>query len=180
MQWTLDPNHSGVEFSIRHMGIATVRGRFKRFTASVETDDRGTLRALAARIEAASIDTGVEQRDAHLRSPDFFDVARFPTLEFRSTAIEPRGTGSYGVSGTLTMHGQTHPVTFDVEAPAPITDPWGNQRIAGSANGSLKRTTWGLAWNQALEFGGWLVGEDVRFTIELQAVAGAASPAAAA
>lgn len=179
MQWTMDPNHSGIEFSVRHMGIATVRGRFGQFDVTVDTDEQGTLRALQARIEAATIDTGVNQRDAHLRSPDFLDVARFPTIEFQSHSIEPHGSGAYVVHGTLSMRGQSHPVAFTVETAAPIKDPWGNKRIAGSASGSLKRTIWGLNWNQALELGGWLVGEEVRFTIELQAVSSAPSAAAA-
>jgi polyisoprenoid-binding protein YceI len=179
MQWTMDSNHSGIEFSVRHMGIATVRGRFGQFDVKLDTDEHGTLRALQASIDAATIDTGVDQRDAHLRSPDFLDVARFPTIEFRSHAIEAQKSGAYAVHGTLDMRGQSHPVTFNVLTAAPIKDPWGNRRIAGSASGSLKRTTWGLNWNQSLELGGWLVGDDVRFTIELQAVSSAPSAAAA-
>lgn len=179
MQWTMDAHHSGIEFSVRHMGIATVRGRFGQFDVTMNIDEQGSLLALQARIDAATIDTGVDQRDAHLRSPDFLDVARFPTIEFQSQTIEQHGSGTYAVHGILEMRGQSHPVTFNVETAAPIKDPWGNRRIAGSASGSLKRTTWGLNWNQALELGGWLVGEEVRFAIEVQAVSSAPSAAAA-
>jgi polyisoprenoid-binding protein YceI len=171
MTWAIDPSHSSVEFAVRHLGLATVRGRFKRLSGSVELDEEGRLQRIAATIDASSIDTGVEQRDAHLRSPDFLDAARYPTIEFRSTAVQPRGDGTYHLTGELTMRGQTHPVGFDVEAAAPITDPWGNQRAAAAATGKLDRTQWGLTWNQALELGGWLVGEEVRFTLDVSAVA---------
>lgn len=177
MTWTLDPTHSSVEFSVRHLGIATVRGRFKQLAATVELDDDGRLHGIAARIEAASIDTGVDQRDTHLRSPDFFDVERHPTIEFRSTAVEPRGNGTARVTGELTMRGQTHPVRFEIESTAPITDPWGNRRAAATATGKLSRKEWGLTWNQVLEFGGVAVADEVRFTLEVEAVA--AQPMAA-
>ena len=178
MTWAIDPTHSSVEFSVRHLGIATVRGRFKQFTGSVDVAEDGQLQHIEVSIDAPSIDTGVDQRDAHLRSPDFFDVANYPTITFHSTAVRPRGDGTFQVSGELTMHGQTHPVTFAVESAAPIKDPWGNQRAAASATGKLDRKQWGLNWNQALELGGWVVGEEVRFTLDVQAVAAAPRVAA--
>jgi len=169
--WAIDPTHSSIEFSVRHLGISTTRGRFRQFSGNVEVDEDGRLRHIEASIDAASIDTGVEQRDAHLRSPDFFDTANHPTITFRSTAVGPRPDGTLQVAGELTLRGQTHPVTFDMESAAPVTDPWGNRRAAASATGTLDRTQWGLTWNQALELGGWLVGEKVRFALEVEAVA---------
>lgn len=171
MQWSIDSSHSSIEFAVRHMGIATVRGRFRKFDGAVELDEDHRLRGVQVSIDAASIDTGVEQRDNHLRSPDFFDVARYPTIQFRSTGIERRSGGGYRLTGDLTMHGQTRPVTFDVEASEPVKDPWGNQRVAAEATGKLNRKDWGLTWNQVLEFGALMVGEDVKFTLEIEAVA---------
>lgn len=171
MHWNIDTTHSSVDFGVKHLGISTVRGRFREFTGSVELDEDGVLRGVAATIAAQSIDTGVEQRDNHLRSPDFFDAARFPTIEFRSTRIEALPQGRYRVTGDLTMRGQAHPVTFDVEAAQPVTDPWGNRRAAATVSGTLNRKTWGLTWNQVLEFGALAVGEEVKFTIDVEAVA---------
>lgn len=177
MKWAIDPTHSSIEFRVRHLGIAWVRGRFKSFEGNVELDEDGRPQSIEATIDATSIDTGVEDRDAHLRSPDFFDVENHPTLEFRSTAIEPRGEGEYEMTGQLTMLGKTHPVRLELEAAPPITDPWGAERVAGSAGGKLDRKEWGLEWNQALEAGGWLVGNEVKFHLEVEAVAGAPVPA---
>lgn len=171
MQWNIDTTHSSVEFGVKHLGISTVRGRFREFTGAVDLDEDGVLRGVEATITAQSIDTGVEQRDQHLRSPDFFDAARFPTLEFRSTRIEPQGQGRYRVTGDLTMRGQTHPVTLEVEAADPVKDPWGNRRSAATASGRLNRKDWGLTWNQVLEFGGLAVAEEVRLTLDVEAVA---------
>ena len=170
MTWAIDPSHSSIEFSVRHLGIATVRGRFKQFTGSVELDGRGYAQAIRTSLDAASIDTGVEQRDAHLRSPDFLDAERHPTLTFESTAIRPGQDGTLHVTGDLTIRGQTQPVAFTVEPSAPIRDPWGNQRAAASATGTLNRKHWGLTWNQILELGGVAVADEVRFTLDVQIV----------
>ena len=177
MQWTIDPAHSSIEFSVRHLGIATVRGRFTKFTGGAELDVRGRLQTIAATIDAASIDTGVAPRDTHLRSADFFDVARFPTITFRSTAIAPRADGTLDLTGDLTMRGETKPVRFALEASAPIRDPWGNPRAAASATGTLSRKAWGLTWNQVLELGGVAVADEIRFTLDIQAVAAQAAAA---
>jgi polyisoprenoid-binding protein YceI len=169
--WNIDPTHSSIEFRVRHMGIATVRGRFREFSGAIEVDDVGRLRHIAATIDAGSIDTGVDPRDTHLRSPDFFDAERFPTIEFHSTAIEPGNDGALRVVGDLSMHGVTHQVMFVTEAEPPITDPWGNRRGAASANGTLSRKDWGLTWNQTLEIGGVVVADEIRFTLEVEVVA---------
>lgn len=171
MRWNLDPAHSSVEFSVRHMGFATVRGRFKDFTVEVESDERNRLGHLTARIDAASIDTGEPQRDQHLRSDDFLAAERFPELRFDGTRFDETGANRYRVTGDLTIRGTAKPVTFDVVVQEPINDPFGNVRVAAEATGRLNRKDWGLNWNQVREAGALLVGEDVRFTIDLQAVA---------
>ena len=171
MQWNLDTGHSSIEFAVRHMGISTVRGRFTRFDATPELNEAGILTGVSATIDVASIDSGVQQRDDHLRSADFFDAAEHPAMEFRSTTVERRDGRTYRVIGDLTMKGVTHPVTLDVEVSEPVKDPWGNTRVAAEASGRLDRTKWGLKWNQVLEVGSLLVSEEVRFTIAVQAVA---------
>lgn len=171
MRWTLDPAHSSIDFAVRHMGFATVRGRFDAFEADIESDDEGRLRHLEARIRADSIDSGESERDAHLRSPDFLDVERFPELRFAATAIEPNGAWRYRVTGDLTIRGESRPVTFELVVQPPIHDPFGNVRAAAEASGTLNRKDWGLAWNRVLEAGALLVGEEVRFTLDVQAVA---------
>lgn len=171
MHWTIDPSHSRIEFSVKHMAIATVRGHFRNFTFDAETNARGELLSLAASIDATSIDTNAEQRDAHLRSPDFLDAANHPTLEFRSTRITRSGASDYDVEGTLTIRGLPRPVQLQVVQSDAVRDPWGNQRVAAEVTGKLSRKEWGLTWNQALEFGGVLVGDEVKFSIDVQAVA---------
>lgn len=177
MSWNLDPTHSAIEFSVKHLGIATVKGRFRAFTASVTAGPDGKLSKIDATIDANSIDTGVEQRDGHLRSPDFFDVATYPEIRFTSTGIKAGGSGESMITGDLTLHGVTKPVSFTLEQSGITRDPWGNQRIAGTATGKLNRKDWGLTWNQTLELGGVLVSEEVKFTLEIQVVA--AQPVAA-
>lgn len=171
MQWSIDPAHSSIEFAVRHMAIATVRGRFANFSATIESDEEGVLTRLDATIQAESIETGVEQRDAHLRSADFLDAETYPELTFTSTTIDQVGTGNFKVTGDLTIRGTARPATFDVEVSEQVIDPWGSQRRAAEATGSVNRTAWGLNWNQALELGGVLVGEEVRFTITVEATA---------
>lgn len=177
MQWNLDPTHTTIEFSVKHLGIATVRGRFRTFQAAAQTAADGTLTKIEATIDAASIDTGVEQRDGHLRSPDFFDVAKYPEIRFVSTGIKPNGPNESVITGNLTLHGVTNPVTFTLERSGVTKDPWGNRRVAATATGKLQRKDWGLTWNQTLELGGVLVSDEVKFTLEVQVVA--AEPVAA-
>jgi polyisoprenoid-binding protein YceI len=169
MQWTLDTTHSAAEFAVKHLMISTVKGHFKTFTGKGETDPDGTLTSAELTIDAASISTNVEARDNHLRSADFFDVARFPTITFKSTRIEQEGT-DITITGNLTMHGETKPVTLKGELTAVVTDPWGNPRTALAVAARINRKDWGLKWNQALEAGGWTVGEDVKLSVEFEAV----------
>lgn len=176
MIWNLDASHTNVDFSVKHMGISTVRGAFKVMSATGETNDAGLPTSLSMEIDAASIDTNSEQRDGHLKSPDFFDVANHPKLTFTATKIS--GTpAELTIVGDLTIRGVTKSVTLTGELSTPTKDPWGLQRTALNVAGKIKRSDWGLTWNQALELGGVLVSDEVKLTIEAQAVA--AVPAAA-
>jgi polyisoprenoid-binding protein YceI len=171
MRWQIDPSHTSVDFAVRHLGISTVRGVFNDLSGTLEATDEGVLTSVEVTIDAASIHTRDQKRDDHLRSPDFLDAARYATLTFRSTSVTAQGTGKYLVKGDLTVRGQTRPMSFDVEVSAPITDPWGNVRAAATAEGKLNRRDWGLTWNQTLEFGALVVGDEVRFRLEVEAVA---------
>lgn len=179
MQWNLDTTHSEVGFGVKHLMISTVKGRFKNVTGTGETNPDGTIKSVAMTIDAASIDTNVGQRDDHLRSPDFFDVAQFPQLTFASTAVEQKGA-DVTITGLLTMKGVSRPVTLTGEFTAPTKDPWGNPRVALEVAGKLNRKEWGLGWNQALEAGGVVVGEEVKLSIAAEATAAAAAVPAAA
>lgn len=179
MQWKIDPSHTSIEFAVRHMAISTVRGRFKKVSGSIEIEGDDILKSIAATIEAGSIDTAEPQRDTHLRSLDFLDAGNYPHLVFRSTAVEALGDGRYLVDGILTIRDLARPVRFEVEATTPIIDPWGNRRVGATASAKLNRKDWGLVWNQVLEFGALLVGEEVRFTLDVQAVAPGVEQAAA-
>jgi polyisoprenoid-binding protein YceI len=171
MKWNIDLSHSTAEFSVRHMMITNVKGRFGKFEGTVEYDPaRPELSSFEATIEAASIDTRDEKRDAHLRSPDFFDVEKFPTLTFKSREVKKTEDG-FTAAGDLTMHGITKPITLEIEGPtAPHADPWGNTRIGATAHAKINRKDWGLNWNAALEAGGVLVGETVKITLEVSLV----------
>ena len=162
MNWNLDPAHSYVEFSVRHLGISTVKGRFRTFGGTATTDATGNLVEISADVDPASIDTGTEQRDVHLRSADFFDVQAHPKMRFTSTSVTPLGDGRYRADGTLSMHGTEKPVSLEVELGQPVKDPFGNTKLAASASGRIKRSDWGLTWNQALEAGGFLVSDEVK------------------
>lgn len=179
LQWSIDPAHTTVEFAVRHMGISTVKGRFKAVSGTVQSTEDGRLVALEATLDAASIDTGEPQRDTHLRSVDFLDADNHPKITFRSTRVEPLGANRYSVEGELTMRGVTRPVRFEVETTDPVTDPWGMRRAAATATGKLNRKDWGLTWNQLLDFGALLVGEEVRFNLEVEAVQAAGERTAA-
>lgn len=169
MQWTLDNTHADVEFAVRHLMISTVKGRFRQFTGTGTTAPDGTLTGVEMTIDAASIDTNSEQRDGHLRSADFFDVANHPQLAFKSTKVVQAGSDVM-ITGDLTIRGVTKPVTLTGEYAAPSTDPWGNTRAALAVSGKIGRKDWGLVWNQALETGGVVVGEDVKLRVEVEAV----------
>jgi polyisoprenoid-binding protein YceI len=172
MRWNIDPSHSTAEFTVRHLMITNVRGRFGKLSGSVDFDpERPEQAKVAATIDATSIDTRDDKRDAHLRSPDFFDVEKFPTLEFRSKRVAKSDDG-YQLVGDLTMHGVTKEIALEVEGPTTSTkDPWGNTRIGASATAKINRKDWGLNWNAALEAGGVLVGEQVKIQLEVSLVA---------
>jgi polyisoprenoid-binding protein YceI len=166
--WNIDTSHSSIDFKVRHMGLSTVKGSFKSFEGQAALEDN-VLKAFQATIKVASIDTNDDKRDAHLRSADFFDAETYPTMTIKSTSVNRRGNGSYQVTADVTIKDQTHPVTFDVELDTPITDPWGMTRAAANVKGSLDRTKWGLTWNQVLEAGRLLVGNEVKFDFDVQA-----------
>ncbi len=179
--WTFDLVHSSINFTVRHMVVSKVRGRFTRWGGTLAMDENDPSRAAVdVTIEAGSVDTGVEQRDAHLRSADFFDAERFPELTFRSTGVEKTGDGAYRLLGDLTMHGITRPVALDVEFAGSAKDPWGGVRAGFSARTTLDRKDFGLTYNQLLETGGVVVGEKVEIGIEVEAVKQVAAPAQAA
>lgn len=175
--FSLDPTHSSVEFLVRHMMFSKVRGSFGSFTLALDVDDATNLpTSVSAEIEAASINTNVADRDAHLRSADFFDVEKFPKLTFRSTKIGGDAS-AFTIEGDLTIHGTTRPVTLNASFDGRAKDPWGNDRIGYTANAKINRKEFGLGWNQALETGGVLVGEDIEIVLTIQAV-NAKTPAA--
>ena len=177
--WNLDTAHSGINFTVRHMVVSKVRGRFAKFTGSVALDESDFTRSVVeAAIDASSIDTGTAQRDDHLRSADFFDVERFPELRFRSTRIEKVAADRYRMTGELTVRDVMRPITLDTEYGGRGKDPWGNERVGFTARGALDRKDFGLKWNQALETGGVLVSDRVELELEVQAVRAAASAAA--
>ena len=176
--WNIDTSHSGVHFSVRHMVIAKVRGAFDEFSGTVELDEANPAASkVSVRIDAASIDTREEKRDAHLRSADFFDVENYPELTFTSTKVEKADDG-YRVTGDLTIRGVTKEVVLAAESLGAGKDPWGNDRIAFSATTAVNRKDFGLTWNQALETGGVLVGDKIEISLDVQAVKAAASKAA--
>jgi polyisoprenoid-binding protein YceI len=178
-QWNIDPVHSGINFSIRHMVVSKVRGRFAKYAGAIALDEGDITRStVEMTIDASSIDTGTPQRDAHLRSPDFFDVEKFPELRFRSNRIEKVGDDAYRVVGELTIRDVTREVSLDVEYGGRAKDPWGNERIGFLAKTALDRKDFGLGWNQLLEAGGVLVGDRVDIELEVQAVKAAAVQAA--
>jgi len=169
--WQIDPAHTSVEFGVKHLMISTVRGSFKDVSGTVTLADRPSVEVT---IPVATIDTGVGQRDDHLRSADFFDVANHPAMTFAGALIE--GTIETGgtLAGDLTIRGVTRPVTLEVESNGEVKDPWGNTKVGFTATGTISRTDFGLTWNQALETGGIMVGEKVKLTIDVQVVKAAA------
>jgi polyisoprenoid-binding protein YceI len=171
MNWNLDSSHTTVAFAVKHMGVFTVRGQFKRVTGTVVASEQSVPSKIDVVIDAASIETGDSQRDDHLRSPDFLDVERYPKLRFVSNQIEALGGSRYKIYGDLTIRNISKPVAPEAVLSAPVKDPWGLTRTGASATGVLNRKDWGLTWNQVLELGALLVGEEVRFTVEVQAVA---------
>ncbi|MFP5245753.1 MAG: YceI family protein [Thermoanaerobaculia bacterium] len=172
--WQIDPAHTSVEFAVKHMMFTTVRGRFKDVKGTIEADEQNPDHSrVTVEIAAASLDTGVADRDAHLRSADFLDVENHPTITFRSKRVEgahKREGDKFRLTGDLTIRGTTMEVTLDCVFEGTGKDPWGGIRAGSRAEGRIDRREWGLKWNQALETGGVLVANEVRIEIEVQAV----------
>jgi polyisoprenoid-binding protein YceI len=170
MAWNIDTAHSQVSFAVRHMMISTVRGKFAKLDADVQLDLANLSQArVTARIDAASVDTGDEKRDGHLRSADFFDVEKYPTIEFNSTLVSQQDA-NLTVQGLLKIKDQEHPITLQGEMVGPGKDPWGNSKLGVSLSADVDREQWGLTWNQALEAGGVLVAKKVKLELEIQLV----------
>jgi polyisoprenoid-binding protein YceI len=169
--WAIDPAHSDVGFAVKHLMFATVKGAFRTFSGKLVLNEQN-IRAssIEAEIDAASIDTRQDQRDAHLRSPDFFDVENFTTITFRSTRIEQVRHGHFRAVGELTIRGITREVVLDVEETGRGQDPWGGERIGYSARTTIERDAYGLTWNQVLEAGGFAVGNEVVVTLNVEIV----------
>jgi polyisoprenoid-binding protein YceI len=171
-KWEVDKAHSSIQFAARHMLLTKVRGRFRRWQASFLLDEKDISNSqIDVTIDAASLDTNDDKRDAHLRSPDFLDVMAFPKITFRSTRIHVKPQGQLDVAGELTIRDVTKPVTMAVQAMGKAKDPWGNTKIAFSGIVFIQREEFGARWNQVLETGGFLVGKQVEVEVELQAVA---------
>jgi polyisoprenoid-binding protein YceI len=169
--WSIDPAHSHVEFAVKHLMISTVKGRFGIVHGTVRSDDADVTKAeVEIEIDADSIDTREAQRDAHLRSADFFDVEKFPKLAFRSTSVGGVKGDQFKLTGDLTIHGVTRPVTLDVTTGGRGKDPWGGERAGFSATAKIKRSDFGLTWNQALEAGGVLVGDEIKIDLEVELI----------
>jgi polyisoprenoid-binding protein YceI len=168
--WNIDPAHTRAQFAVRHLMVSTVRGDFGKVSGVVNLDESNlTKSSIEASIDASSIDTRNEKRDEDLKSPNFFDVAKYPTITFKSTKVEKAGDMKYKVTGNLTIHGMTKEVVLDVEgSPKSITDPYGMTRVGGVAKTRINRTDFGLKWNAPLETGGVVVGEEVDITIDLE------------
>ena len=169
--YQIDPVHSAVHFSVRHLMVSNVRGEFGKISGTVKFDPENPANSsVEATIDASSINTRDAQRDTHLKSAEFLDVEKFPTLTFRSNQVEPVSGGGK-IKGDLTIHGVTKEVTLDVEGPTPeIKDPWGKQRIGASAIARISRKDFGIVWNAALEAGGVMIGDEVKINIDVQMV----------
>lgn len=169
--WDADVTHSSAEFAVRHMMIATVRGTLNIKSATVTLDEANPDNSrIEAELDAASVNTGTADRDNHLRSADFFDAEKFPTLKFVSTRFTPKGDDEYEVEGNLTIRDVTKPVVLHVEKGGEGKDPWGKWRAGVTATTTIDRTQWGLTWNMALEAGGILVADKVKITLDVQVV----------
>ncbi len=166
--YNVDPSHSNVGFAVRHMGIATVRGNFKKFEGKVEAGANGLT--LSGTVDAASVDTGDQNRDGHLQSPEFFDAAQFPQITFNSTGAEPAADGKIKLTGEITIKGVTKPIELVGELAENGQDPWGNERIGFEVEGKIDRREFGLEWNQTLPNGNLLVANDVKLIVSVSAV----------
>lgn len=171
MAWQIDSSHSSVNFSARHMMLATARGQFEKFSGTLDFDEANpAATSVDVTIEAGSVNTKDEKRDGHLKSPDFFDVEKFPTLSFKSKSVQVVDSNHAKLSGDLTIKGVSKPVVLDVEYHGQAKAPWGTTSAGFSASTKINREDWGLTWNAPLETGGVLVGKDIKIELELEAV----------
>ncbi|HPF70419.1 MAG TPA: YceI family protein [Candidatus Krumholzibacteria bacterium] len=168
--YAIDPAHSSVGFQIKHLAIAKVNGTFSGFEGTIAFEEgKPGAWSVKATIPTASVDTGNKDRDDHLRSPDFFDAAAYPTMTFTSTAVTMTSATEGQLQGELTLHGVTRPVTLDLEFNGAVTDPWGNEKIGFSASGEIDRKDWGLTFNKTLDNGGLMIGDTVKISLEIEA-----------
>src|SRR6266852_2148460 len=174
--WQVDPAHSEALFSIRHLTISTVRGGFSKIKGTISFDDKDPSKSVVdVAIDMSTVDTREPKRDDDLRSDKFFDVAKYPTMTFKSTRVEQVSTGKLKVTGDLTLHGVSKEVVLDVDGPsAPIKDPWGNQRTAASATTKINRQDFGVKWNKTIDNGGVMLGDEVSITIDVEMIQPAA------
>lgn len=169
--WKVDPVHTNVEFAVKHLMITTVKGRFTGVSGKVTTHDADPAKGeVDITIDVSTIDTRETQRDAHLKSADFLETEKFPTITFRSKRITDVDGEDFKLVGALTIHGETREVVLDVTSEGRSKDPWGGERAGFTATTKIKRSDFGLKWNQALETGGWLVGDDVKISLDVQLV----------
>lgn len=170
--WTIDPDHSNIGFKVRHLMVSNVKGSFLKHSGTVEINDKDISKSrVDVSIDTNSINTNVQKRDDHLRSADFFDVAKYPTMTFVSKKVATAGKDRLNVTGDLTLHGITREVVLDVEGPTKESkDPWGNIRRGATATTTINRKDFGLVWNAVLETGGVAVGEDVTITLEIEMI----------
>lgn len=170
--WNIDPVHSHIGFKVRHLMVSNVKGSFDRYTATIDLDEQELTRSrVAVTIDTASINTAHQKRDEHLRSEDFFDVARYPTMTYVAKSITNTGDGHFKVTGDLTLRGATREVVLDVEGlTQEIRDPWGNLRRGATATATINRKDFGLVWNKAMETGGVVVGDEVAITLEIELI----------
>jgi polyisoprenoid-binding protein YceI len=179
MTWLIDDVHTHVGFSVKHMMVTTVRGQFKKYKGTLDIDPKDFSKSkFAGEIEVASIDTGNDQRDAHLRTSDFFDAPNHPKIAFKSSRIEPKGDNEFVVHGDLTIRGVTKPVALDVEFLGTSKNPWGKTVTGLSVRGTINRKDFGVNYNAVLEAGGVAVGEKVNLEIDVEAIAAEASASA--
>lgn len=177
--WNIDHSHSGVHFTVRHLMVSKVRGAFTKWSGTLELDDADITKSrVDISIDAASVETGEAKRDEHLRSPDFFEVGRFPHLTFKSTKVERKSSDTLAVTGELTIRDVTRTVVLAVEEGGRVKDPWGGTRTGYSASAQISRKDFGLTWNALLEAGGVAVGDKIEIGIEIEAIAPAATAAA--
>lgn len=170
LSWQLDPAHSEVQFRVRHLMVSTVSGQFKNFSSNVKTAENGDFQTaeIEFTIDAASVDTGVEMRDNHLRSDDFFNAEKYPTLQFKSTALKALGNDEYQLDGLLTIRDITKPVTLHIELGGVVVDPYGNTKAGFEVTGKINRKDFGLNWSAVTEAGGVVVADEVKFQANVQ------------